>query len=553
MAIDFTKYGAPVAPSETGGRDFSKYGAPVARPETAAAQKPEVKGGFVGELLTGSTQRFGKTAGEALAAPGNADKYAEALDSHTSIQSNLVRTIREKKKLGQDTSRLDEVLKQHVESTPKLEDFTGEVVNKKTGQIIGEAAGTVLEASTGGILSSGKKVVTSKVLSTAQKVKEGAKVGAAYGSIGGATTAMQEGEGVGGTLKQAASGAAIGAGLGGGLGYAGAKAGAAIDRFGRRVAIKAEQNLKTASKVTGEILQGETDDIARGQRVLQTLDPEKVKTYEQGFQALDERVKKLSADQDALLAGDKTVRRMADLNVSQKIGDGSKAVKHNYVKDALSQLADFYKKTNDQVGLAELNQLKTKATRQGLTVQEINDIARLHGQKLNAYNASGELASGLSKQAAENTRAGLKTTVRDFYGGEPSKLIDKEIGDTIRVRDLFQKNVEAVNKLKQRIQERSLGAKAGYLVGKIINTIGLGSPKGIVEALIPRGQGFKVMNALDLEKNLQKNLKILQEITKKDMPESEMIKALEKFFMSIGGDNLQAKAGLPSKPAKLTK
>jgi hypothetical protein len=128
----------------------SLVGAYKAKYQTPKA--PTVKGGLVGEIFTGNTQRFGKTIGESIAAPENADKYAESLKSHTDIQSKLIKAINDKKKLGQDTTKLMDALTSHTQSTPKLEDFTGEVINKTGGQIAGEALGTGVEMLSVGAL-----------------------------------------------------------------------------------------------------------------------------------------------------------------------------------------------------------------------------------------------------------------------------------------------------------------------------------------------------------------------------------------------------------------
>lgn len=197
------------------------YGAtPVSQP---AAPQPDngVKGGFLGDLLTGNTQKFGKTIGESVAAPENAQKYSDSLESHTKIQSSLVDLIKKKKALGQDTTRLQAALEHHIESTPKLEDFTGDVINKTPGQVIGEGIGTGLEALSGGILESGAKSVASKELSTLGKINQAGKIGAGYGAVASGANSMAEGGGPVDVVKNAAVGGAAGYGLGAGLGVAG--------------------------------------------------------------------------------------------------------------------------------------------------------------------------------------------------------------------------------------------------------------------------------------------------------------------------------------------
>jgi hypothetical protein len=185
-------------------------------PIGATQEQPKEKSFLrkVGDFFTSSTQRFGKTAGEAIAAPGNVDIYNKTRKSHDDVTYNLSKKIAQDKAEGKDTTRLQEAMKRHVESAPKLEDFTGDVINKTTGQVLGEAAGTVLEATSGGLLSSGARTVASKTLSTLGKVKQGAKIGSIYGAVGGGANAMQEGGGVGETAIGAATGGLVGGALG---------------------------------------------------------------------------------------------------------------------------------------------------------------------------------------------------------------------------------------------------------------------------------------------------------------------------------------------------
>lgn len=115
-------------------------------PESVPAPN-EVKGGFLGNMLTGSTQKFGKTIGESVAAPKNAEMFAEASAGHTKLQNDLMKRIKEKREKGEDTSRLENALNEYAKDAPKLEDFTGDVINKSTGRVLGEAAGTLGEVA----------------------------------------------------------------------------------------------------------------------------------------------------------------------------------------------------------------------------------------------------------------------------------------------------------------------------------------------------------------------------------------------------------------------
>lgn len=282
---------------------------------------------------------------------------------------------------------------------------------------------------------------------------------------------------------------------------------------------------EAVTRAAGTITQGKTADIAPAKRALSTIDVKNIKTYKDLGTALDNHIAQLSEKLDTALSTKKGALTLDKLSTALKVGEQS--VSHNYVEDALSQLKNFYKKTNDVASEAKISQIEAKAKSQGLTVKEVNDLAKLHGQDLNGFNANGELASGLTKQAAENTRSGLKGTARNIFGNKVYKNADSRLSDLIKTRDLVSNVEEKVNALKQKILKRGLGATIGYKVGKAINALGLGSPKGMIDAFVTRGQGFKVMNALDLEKNLQKNLNKLQKLS--DLPDDKLLKQLEVF------------------------
>ena len=295
----------------------------------------------------------------------------------------------------------------------------------------------------------------------------------------------------------------------------------------------ADPNLNV-NDLAGKIVQGDKSDQANAANSLSNLDVSKVKSYEDLSSVLDTKINGLKTALDGHLLNDKTVTPLSELSTKMTIPKESSPtgqaidVPHNFVKDALTQLETFYAKTNKPLGEAKIQALTQKAETEGLSIKEINDLARVHGKVLNAFNANGELASGLNKIAAESTREGLKTTARDLFDNPLFQKTDEQISNLIRVKDLVDNVKENVTTLQQKINERGLGANVGVALGKAINLLGLGTPKGIMEALLPRGQGFKVMNALDLEKSLQSNLKNLQNAMK-GKNDAEIISNLNKL------------------------
>jgi hypothetical protein len=67
-----------------------------------------------------------------------------------------------------------------------------------------------------------------------------------------------------------------------------------------------------------------------------------------------------------------------------------------------------------------------------------------------------------------------------------------------------------------------------------------GSIRGLVGGLLPRGAGYKVMNALDIEAGLEKNLKIIQDAIKagNDADVVKILKKLENFSSPTVGQTV---------------
>lgn len=290
---------------------------------------------------------------------------------------------------------------------------------------------------------------------------------------------------------------------------------------------RAGKETKTSNEIAGQIVQGKKIDIEKAKQALGSIETKGVKTYADLHGALDAKIKSLSSGLDTAFGTDKTKRLLPDLGHTTKVGD--QEVKHNYVEDAIKQLQDHYKATNDVEGLTKINAFESSAKSEGITTKQINDLAREHGNVLNAFNANGQAASGLIKQAAENTRTGLKATARNLFGNEVAGQVDKHVASLIHTRDLVSKVEEEVNKWSQKIKTRTLGEKAGRLVGKFMNTIGMNTPKGLIEYFLGRGTGLKTLNPIDIQEALKKNLSSLQKVNASGS-EEDMLQSLQDII-----------------------
>lgn len=259
--VDTFKQLYPQVQQQYGGQ-VTQETQPAVQPEQPTENKSLLR--KIGDFFTGGTQKFGSTIGESIAAPGNADLYSKALESYSTVENNLRDSIRKIKMSGGDSSRLEAVLEQHTQSKPKIEDFTGQVINKTGEQVLGEGAMAGMEALSGGILSGGVNAITTKGIVGA--LGQGAKIGAAYGAIGGAANSMQENADLTGVLGNATIGGIAGGVVGAGLSGAGiiaGKVGSAINKTGivnkllpeteARLAKQAEWISKAESNIVKEV------------------------------------------------------------------------------------------------------------------------------------------------------------------------------------------------------------------------------------------------------------------------------------------------------------
>lgn len=512
--------------------------------------------GNAAKSVVNGTVESGKDVAAAIGGSAYIDKLNKLTDGDQQFIKNMIELKNKNLASGNTATaqHFSDQLKNYKMTTGESATDVFPALAKSNEQVLGDFGSMALEAAGGGSLATSGAEKAAQVvdegLPLAQRLVNGAKTGGKYGAAFGITGAMQNNASPVGIAEGAAGGAATGALLGGAT--EGALGKAPVNEAAAKATQEASDKA-TVDKAVGQIIQGDSKDIPAAKKALSSVDVSNVKTYKDLGSALNNRVQELSGKLDELLGTKPESIPMDKLEMSMKAGDQD--VSHNYVKDALGQLKEFYTKTNDVKGLAEITQLEQKANEQGLSVKEVNDLARLHGQELNAFNANGELASGATKQAVENTRSGLKGTSRQQFGNPAAEAIDHELSQVIKTRDLIGDMANKVTALKQKIQERSLGAKVGNMVGKVINLMGLGTPKGIVEALIPRGQGFKVMkmNALDLEKALQPNLKTLQSLLDSDLSEKTIVSKLQEFMKPIGQTLLKSSEDIPNKEGGFVK
>jgi hypothetical protein len=265
---------------------------------------------------------------------------------------------------------------------------------------------------------------------------------------------------------------------------------------------------ETTPSIVGKITQATGSDVETAARALKSVDTTGIETYQDLDKTLDSQIKANTAKVDASLSQNGTPYKPADLETRIPVA-GKTDIVTNPVNDALDQLHDYYLKTKDATGQAQIESLQTKFESQGLTTKELNDLARLHGKDLNAYNANGELASGLTKQAAENTRMGVKDLVRKLTPDDATQALDKNTSDLIATRQMASDMSAKVQALQNRLEKAGFWRKAASAAATGTDIVTGGFFKNLLGLAKTGDQSLSVVQ---VENNLRKNLALLDQL-----------------------------------------
>ncbi len=205
----------------------------------------------------------------------------------------------------------------------------------------------------------------------------------------------------------------------------------------------------TPEEQVGKIIQGKTTDIPAAQRTFKALGPKvnpaKLSSAELS-DAIQGKIQSNMSTVDTHYANDNTLHPMSDFE--QTVGQGKSAVKVNPVQDSIDNLKAHYAATKDAQGLSAMKALEEKANTEGLSSKELNDLAKEQGKEIDSYKANGDLASSVKAQAAENTRAGVKSVARNTLaqtnpeGAAEVTRLDRETSDAIHTKDVVDKQAQ---------------------------------------------------------------------------------------------------------------
>lgn len=189
------------------------------------------------------------------------------------------------------------------------------------------------------------------------------------------------------------------------------------------------------------------------------------------------------------------------------------AIVRNYVKEGIELLKWHYDEIGDNKMVLELQELASKKV---LSWKDINKLAKMipSDQTLNPFKTSGMPKTWVLAQRVENLRKWLKTTLRQLDPQNTDILteLDSRMSKLIGLRDQMKKNMEGLQKLKNKIVPRTVWEKVGRALSNILNTLTMWTRQGFVTGSLKGNVGNKVLNYIDVEKQMAKNLKLLNKM-----------------------------------------
>lgn len=302
---------------------------------------------------------------------------------------------------------------------------------------------------------------------------------------------------------------------------------------------------KVVEDVVWQVIQWSKKDIAPAVETLSKIDTKGVKTYEQLWTKVSEANKKLMQAVDWILENDNRLVTPDMFIKTVKAGD--EAIKTNYVTKAIDHLDELYTKIDDIESQAMIKSTKSLFEQWKLKLKDINDVLRIYSSEFwdKAFSkATQEPLTSVSAQQYENVRKWAKEMLRSQFVDDWLKLLDEQYSKWAKTLELVNKMSDKVQKLQQKLTDRSFREKAGRLLWRWVDFITWWWLRWLLTSFLPSNIGNKVMNSLDLQERLVSNLDEIEKLVNKvDMwtaskIDLDLIKKYATTLTTIGGASL---------------
>jgi hypothetical protein len=483
----------------------------------------------VGDLFTRSEQALAETYGGAAATLSKDVKAAQEIPiQEADAERQLVDAIIKNRQEGKDSTRLENALK-NLKGTPNanIEDIVP-ALKKTTKQIAGESLGVITDILGAGTLGT-KGAAQLANPSIKKAMWEGAKLGAGWGAVGSAATAMRENKSTSEILKDTAIGGATGAALGGLIMPAGA---ALVGKIKLAIAPSVEA-------VTGKVKEA----FLKGAKPLLTKMGTPAKRDEYLNKAVD-AVDLIYKNRNKILLPDKETGEKIAGQIPKNLAEFSDAIDQAKgfifsAYDNLAQSAKIEKKVDGVIppgkffGISDIvadlkrasSDIKLNPQTRSYAEKLIPEVSELRGQpatviqeRIKDLNNSllgfyeGRTAKAKAQidvSVAEKLRSKLDNFIEESTGKSGYKELKKAYGALKTIERDVNRRALAVSKL----QEKSLvgGMTDVFSGGEFVMGILMRNP-----AIIGRAMGMKAAaNYVKYLNSADRQVKLMFNLTKK--------------------------------------
>lgn len=194
------------------------------------------------------------------------------------------------------------------------------------------------------------------------------------------------------------------------------------------------------------------------------------------------------------------------------VGKGKNAVSVNYVRQSLDLLDEHLAEVWEYDKLAIVRDYADKFADEGLSAQEIDELAQLFPSNIKSFGANWNALSSKMAVSGENIRTGLKKTSRELAGkaGKEAQEYDKSLSNLLTLDKQLTKLAEKKVELQAKFKARPLGKKVWIVIWRILDAVSFKSLWWLLEWAMTSNIGNKTANIVDVESMLTKNLRLFE-------------------------------------------
>lgn len=306
--------------------------------------------------------------------------------------------------------------------------------------------------------------------------------------------------------------------------------------IGEKIKTKLVGEPITVDEMVGKITQAKKPkDIQEAGEALSEMPIEDIKIFKDLTTKTKTRIKELATKQDELMDYYVDKYKPSDVEKITTVERTGEKLTSTPVNDAIAHLEEFY--ATNPAKLAEIKNLKAKFETEGLSMKELNEIARTYNVEFGSkgFSKTGEAKTSVTSVRFEDTRSAIKDIVREKYNDPVLEELDTQMSNLYTLKRLSEKMEESVNGQVNKIQKRTIMEKVGRILTIPVRLfVGTTNLQRFITRILSKEN--KTLRPLDLQEMLEGNLKTLKETLKKnDVEAANAIAKMAKENMGESG------------------